>query len=194
MSPILFALFVDDLELYLEDDPLCRLTFDDITVILMLFADDMVIFGKTVFDLQNSLNLLHEYCIERRLEVNIDKTKVMVFRKRGNLRNNEKWLYENKYIEIVNDFNYLGTVFYYTGTFVLNQETLTLNVLINNTRHYNFKASILFQLLDAFVSATLNYGSEIWGYSKSKVIGRIHLKFCKYQLVVKTSTCNMAVY
>ena len=53
MSPILFALFVDDLELYL-DNPLCGLTIDNITYILMLFADDMVIFGKTVS--QNSLN------------------------------------------------------------------------------------------------------------------------------------------
>jgi len=65
MSPILFALFVDDLESYLEDNPLCGLTIDDTrpTFILMLFAD-MVIFGKTVSDLRNSLNLLYEYCIK----------------------------------------------------------------------------------------------------------------------------------
>ena len=41
---------------------------------------------------------------------------------------------------MVNDFNYLGIVFNYTGTFFLNQETLVgkglkaLNVLLANTR------------------------------------------------------------
>jgi len=57
MSPILFALFVDDLELYLEDTPLSGLIIDDISFVLMLFADDMVLFGKTVSDLQNKIVL-----------------------------------------------------------------------------------------------------------------------------------------
>jgi len=48
MSPIVFALLVDDLELYLKYNTLCGLTVDDITFLLMLFADYMVIFGKTV--------------------------------------------------------------------------------------------------------------------------------------------------
>jgi len=48
MSPILFAFFVDNLDLYLEDNPWCALTIDDITFVLVLFADDIVIFGKTV--------------------------------------------------------------------------------------------------------------------------------------------------
>ena len=38
--------------------------------------------------------------------------------------NNESWIYNGTPLEVVNDFNYLGTVFNYTGTFVLNQETL----------------------------------------------------------------------
>ena len=38
--------------------------------------------------------------------------------------NNESWTYKGVSLEVVNNFNYLGTVFNYTGTFVLNQETL----------------------------------------------------------------------
>lgn len=200
MSPILFAMFVDDLELFLEDNPQSGLSIDEITFILMLFADDMVIMGKTVSELQHSLNLLLEYCNTWGLEVNTAKTKIVVFRKRGTVRADEKWTYDNKEIEIVNDFNYLGTVFNYTGTFNLNQETLAgkglkaLNVLLNNTKQFDFKPKVLCQLFDAFVGATLNYGAEVWGFSKSKEIERIHLKFCKTVLNVKTSSCNMAVY
>ena len=48
----------------------------------------------------------------------------MVFRKRGGLLPNEKWTYNGHAIETVNDFNYLGFVFNYTGSFNLNQEHL----------------------------------------------------------------------
>ena len=44
----------------------------------------------------------------------------MVFRKRGGLYNNETWTYKGISLEIVDNFNYLGTVFNYTGNFALN--------------------------------------------------------------------------
>jgi len=63
----------------------------------------------------------------------------MLFRKRGNIKEEEKWVYNNNDLEVVSDFKYLGTVLNYTGSFVLNQETLAgkglkaLNVLLNMT-------------------------------------------------------------
>ena len=62
MSPMLFALYIEDLELFLRNEPECGLSIDDSTFILMLFADDMVIFGSTPQDLQNSLDMLKRYC------------------------------------------------------------------------------------------------------------------------------------
>ena len=49
-------------------------------------------------------------------------------------------------------------------------------------------------LFDAFVSSTLNYSGEVWGFGKSKEIERIHLKFCKRLLNVKSSTSSNAIY
>ena len=57
ISPILFSFFVEDLELFLQDDQNSGLSLDDVTFILMLFADDMVVLGKDEDDLQRSLNL-----------------------------------------------------------------------------------------------------------------------------------------
>ena len=59
------------------------------------------------------------------LEVNTEKTKMVVFKKEGQFFENEKWLYGISHIEVVNDFNYLCTCFNHTGTFCLNQEVLT---------------------------------------------------------------------
>ena len=138
ISPLLFSLFIEDFELFLQDDQNCGLRLDDITFLLMLFADDMVILGKDINDLQNSLELLEIYCDRWGLQVNTEKTKIVVFRKRGGLRDNESWIYKNTPIEVVNEFNYLGTVFKYTGSFVLNQETLVgkgLKALKDNVIH-----------------------------------------------------------
>jgi len=49
-------------------------------------------------------------------------------------------LYNGNWLDVVNDFNYLGTVFNYTGIFPLNQQQLVgkglkaLNVLLINCR------------------------------------------------------------
>ena len=166
----------------------------------MLFADDMAILGNSVDDLQNSLNLLENYCKRWGLEVNTEKTKVMVFRKRGKIRNDEKWFYCNNVLEVVDNFNYLGSVLNYTGTYNLNYETLAgkglkaMNLLLHNTERFDLKPSVLIQLFDAFVGSILNYSCEVNGFSKNKNLERIHLKFCKRILNVKNSTSNMGVY
>ena len=90
-SPASLSLFIEDLELFLQGDQTCGLTFDGITFILMLFADDMIILGKDKKDLQTSLDLLEVYCQKWGLQVNTDKTKIVVFRKRRGLLNDESW-------------------------------------------------------------------------------------------------------
>jgi hypothetical protein len=46
-------------------------------MIILLFADDMVIFAKSIEQLQSNLNNLKLYCNKWGLEVNTDKTKTM---------------------------------------------------------------------------------------------------------------------
>ena len=73
----------------------------------------------------------------------------MVFRRRGALLCNEIWYYDNVQVDVVNDFNYLGTCFNYAGTFVLNQEILTgkglkaLNELFHNVKKFKLQPNII---------------------------------------------------
>jgi hypothetical protein len=96
----------------------------------------------------------------------------------------------------VNDFNYLGTVFNYTGDwrYVTGKALKALNVLLLNCKKYDFKPKLLCQLFDSFVGSILNYSSEIWRFTKSKQIERIYLKFCKIILSVRNTTCTVCVY
>jgi hypothetical protein len=51
--------------------------------------------------------------------------------------------------------------------------------------------------LDIFyetVKPILLYGCETWGFWKNDIIERVHLKFCKLLLHVKTSTPNFMIY
>ena len=50
------------------------------------------------------------------------------------------------------------------------------------------------QLFDSFINPVLSYACEIWGFSKSKEIERIHLKFLKNILNLKTTTFSASVY
>ena len=64
--PFLLSLFVNDLELYLEQNPNASITLDQLSMYLLMFVDDTVIFFESVEGLQLSLNNLESgsncYC------------------------------------------------------------------------------------------------------------------------------------
>ena len=78
---------------------------------MLLYADDIVIFADSADDLQNSLDILYDYCQKWRLKINIEKSKVMIFRKGGRLERNTLFKYGDTELEIVSKYTYLGIVF-----------------------------------------------------------------------------------
>ena len=89
LSPFLFSLFINDLEVYLQQNQDAGLSLEQLSIYLLLFADDAVILSDSIQGLQSSLNYLEMYCNKWNLSVNIDKTKIVVFRKGGILDRNE---------------------------------------------------------------------------------------------------------
>ena len=83
---------------------------------VILYADDTVIFAETKDEMQKALNIFHSYCQTWKLQVNVNKTKVMVFSKRKN-RQNFTFTLEGKELEIVDAYSYLGVIFKYNGNF-----------------------------------------------------------------------------
>ena len=197
LSPILFSLYINDLEdtLYLKgakgvDTGLLK-------IFLLMYADDIVIFANSADELQYNLDILGEYCKQWKLKVNINKTKVLIFRKGGRVPRNLEFLYDDAAIEIVNQFTYLGIVFTTGGSFMQATKTLAgqaqkaiyklrkyLNKFVNITPDHKI------ELFDKLIKPILLYGSEVWGSIKRIHIERIHTQFIKYILSVKTSTQN----
>jgi hypothetical protein len=199
-SPAMYALFLNDLELFLQSNIDSGISIFDICIMVLMIADDLVMVGHSIEDLQRSLNQLFEYCNKWGLGVNTMKTKIVVFRKMGRTLNDEKWFYNNEVIEIVDDFNYLGVTLNYTGSFVLNNQYLygkalkAMHVLYQHLKSIYLSPCSSTKLFDAFVGSILNYAAPIWGFTKSKDLERIHLKFCKMILGIPQNSCNDAVY
>ena len=84
ISPFIFALFINDIELNLQDNLNDGISIDQLQLYLLLFADDAVLFFETLEGLQNHLINLENYCRKWNLTVNVPKTKIVVFRKGGN--------------------------------------------------------------------------------------------------------------
>ena len=85
LSPILFALYLNNLEQELITRGADGVDTGLLKLFLLLYADDIIIFFESASGLQNGLNILHDYCQKWKLTVNVDKSKVMVFRKGGRL-------------------------------------------------------------------------------------------------------------
>ena len=201
LSPFLFSMYLNDIENVFIQKGVAGFDIGLLKLFLLLYADDIVIFVESSDDLQKGLDVLAEYCKRWKLTVNIQKTKVMVFRKGGNLERNISFKFEGENIEIVGKFVYLGITFTTGGAFKETHRTLSgqaLKAIFKLNQYlYNFtdlSHKHVLDLFDTLVRPILCYGAEVWGFSKFHNQERVHLQFCKKLLGVKRVTQNEFVY
>ena len=58
----------------------------------------------------------------------------------------------------------------------------------------NLKPKHVLDLFDKLIRPILNYSAEVWGFTNSMIIERVHLQFCKRLLGVKQCTQNDFIY
>ena len=73
-----------------------------IELFLLMFADDIAFIADTVKGLQKQFDTLQLYCETKKLKVNVNKTKVVVFKRGGQLSRRERWTYNGLLIEVIN--------------------------------------------------------------------------------------------
>ena len=120
LSPILFNLFLNDITKLFSDINGFELGSRKINY--LLYADDLLLLCKCRSDLQLCLSRLHKYTIKWGLKINIKRSKVIVFSKYR--RRNHKLYISGEQLEQVDEYTYLGIVFYRTGC--LRQAPLSL--------------------------------------------------------------------
>lgn len=164
----------------------------------MLFADDMMLISTDPLQLQTLLNTLHTYTNKWGLQVNINKTKICVFRKRKTPVTH-KWSYNGLDIEVVDEFCYLWMKFVYNGNLKTATKTLSdqalkaVNSLHGLFRRISLDINMKISLFDTMVTPILLYGAEVWGLNDFQDADKIHIKFCKTILGVRPHTPNAAI-
>ena len=83
-----------------------------VLLFVLLYADDTILLAESESDLQNSLNVFEDYRSLRKLKVNVEKMKILIFTKRKRDYDYEFNLYGTN-IEIVSSYSYLGLLFNY---------------------------------------------------------------------------------
>ena len=135
--------------------------------------------------------------------VNETKTKIMVF---GKCNKMAEFRFNDRNLEVVNMYKYLGCIFNPC-------ETHRSSIFKHMTKYLSDKAmkatfacvkkcssvgylspKVGLHLFDTNVAPILNYASEIWYEGSDHDIEKIHLRFMKYLLGVKRSSCNLAAY
>ena len=128
LSPLLFSIFLNDLEdflcqtgninsIFCASDNINDTLYIFLKVFVLLYADDTVIIAESAEDLQNALTAYASYCETWKLSVNSSKTKIVIFSK-GQFQN-YNFVLNNETLEIFKEFKYLGILFSRSGLFIL---------------------------------------------------------------------------
>ena len=204
LSPTLFNLFLSDLPEFLkETNVIDRICVDNAPLNCLLYADDLVLVSKNYTDLQSLLNKLELFSNANGLAVNIEKTKVLIFNNSGRQLCNYTFYFQEKILENVRLYKYLGLTFSAFGNFTVVKQELKKSALKELFKlkkemghSFNYDPVLTMKLFDALVKPILLYGSEVWATDtvKDDPIESVHIKFCKILLGVGKSATNSTCY
>ena len=206
LSPVLFALFLNDLEHYLRkrhnNGVLINFDSEDFYIffklIVLLYADDTIIVAEDAESLQKCLDDFATYCNEWKLNINVDKSKVVVFGSRNNKAFNFKLGAHT--LEIVDNYKYLGVYFAKSGSFltarkhIAAQARKALYLLYSRINNLNLPVDLQLKLFDSTVLPILTYGCEIWGFENLEILERIHAEFLRNITKARKSTPHYMLY
>jgi sorting nexin-29 len=214
LSPLLFALFLNDLKEFLSREmnglptvsgEAVKVNLNDCDVnvfcnlFVLLYADDTVIFSETEAGLQKGLLLIKQYCDFWKLKLNANKCKVIVF-SRGKIRNKPSFYIGLDKIEVVSEFTYLGLRLNYNNKMYVAQRDLcnrasrAIFSLIKKSNEMMLPVDIVLDLFEKTVAPILMYGCEVWGFDIIDTLQQTQLKFLKYVLKLKKSTPSVMVF
>ena len=170
LSPILFNLYINDLAFELNAINPTPLKLNDmIETSCLFYADDIVILLSSPEGLQKCIECLEKFCESKALEVNTTKTKCMVFQKKSRKYTKHQFRINNKVLDNVTEFTYLGITINAGCSFKPTIQTLSekamkaIFALNSKFKFSKMPLNVAMKLSNACVMSILIYSSEIWG-------------------------------
>ena len=171
LSPLLFGLFIDEFESWLRQRlPNVGVQMGRKLVQMLLYADDMVLLTHNPMELQQMLDVLHQFCSAKGMEVNVRKTEIVVFRKANTPEVPDQWLYNGETVQRSVEFRYLGIILHETKGMSCAIESLATAARKAMWALFpRFKLagitdiSIKLRMFSCLVVPIMEYCSEVWG-------------------------------
>ena len=168
-SPILFNFFINKItEIF--DETCDPLKINNKALNCLLWADDLLLVSSSQLGLQNCLNKMGLFYNNLGLKVNINKTEIIIFNKRGLcLADKFKFWLNGQKVKIVDEYQYLGLKIKPSGSMGVAVQELhdkasrawfgISNIVAKNKR---MDVDKIFNIFDSLVSPVALYGCEFW--------------------------------
>ena len=163
LGPLFFSILINDLVN-------CSTKFQ-----FLMYADDTTIyFNLNDFPLINSeieinseLEKVNTWLKLNKLAINVDKSKCMFFQKRRSITP-LKFLMNNRAIDVVHNFNYLGIMLdanmsWKSHIAMVSNKLSRINGILHRLK-YLYPQNILITLYKSLFIPHINYGSLLWGH------------------------------
>ena len=169
LSPIIFNLYINKI-CSIFDQSCMPVKINDIELNCLLWADDLLLISESAEGLQNCINKMSTFYENLDLKVNIKKTKVIIFNRRGvTLGNKFEFFLNGEKLAVTDCYQYLGLKIRPSGCLAhavneLNDKAQRAWFGISNIVHKNkrMEPGRVFQLLDSLVTPVALYGCEFW--------------------------------
>uniref|UniRef100_T1IQ89 Reverse transcriptase domain-containing protein n=1 Tax=Strigamia maritima TaxID=126957 RepID=T1IQ89_STRMM len=195
LSPVLFSLYINDLEENWTKRNIGGAVMGKSKIFALKFADDIVTFAVDREGLTEMLLDLERYTQKNSLVLNVQKSKIMIFRRGGRRAAAEHWSFVGQPIEVVNKYKYLGFWFSTKNAFRHHLTTTRGKAQkIVNASWSIIRRSVMqtmkhkISLFQSLLLPVLMYGVEIWGNRRREEIEIVNGKFMKMILGLNFNT------
>ena len=166
LSPILCSIFIDGLAKELKK---CRggVRVDGLPVLLLLYADDIVLIAKNRRELQKMLDVVTEYSRRWRFELNKKKSQVVIF---GGKAEEAAFSLGGAQIKTVEEYKYLGMEMQAGRMWKKFKKSRLMKARMARVKAWSMalRAGIVsvksgVRIWESLVRPVIEFGSEVWG-------------------------------
>ena len=192
LSATLFIAYIAGLEETLRRNQDGGIVVGKVKFWSLTYCDDVVLVAKDEAGLRSMLKTFKRYLEKKKMVLNAQKSKVLVFRKGGGREKKRTWMWGEEELEEVKEFCYLGYTFQRNNKSTKQVQKLaakgmraTKQIWSIGERKFRNDFKIRSLMFDSIVKSIASYGCEIWGWKEREMLERLQLVYWKWVLGLK---------
>jgi len=200
LSPILFNMYMAGLSEELRNRKIGGVEVGNMRIWELAYADDVVLLARNKVALEDMMRTTAKFLKERKLELNAEKSKIMVFNRKKRERK-EVWKWKGKEIEEVQVFKYLGFTLNREGSYREHLKDLVRKGRMAARKVWGLGEKMCrndfmrrWDLFKYLVQSVISYGVEIWGWEEREELEKIMLDYVRWLFRIDFCTPRYIIY